>query len=265
MAWVSTETDFDPDALGLPVVGIAADFGRQGAGEHHHSMGQLLFTQIGCVSISLHGQRCMLPPGRVVWIPPYTAHRAEMKGVVGYRSIYLNADAFPTLPRNVAVFETTELLRAAMERVARAAFDTDWKSGKSAAILTVCLNEIDSAQQAPTVLQWPVDSRLRCALTDDLPPALNVLAKGVGASEKTIGRIFLRETGLSYRQWRQQWRLLKSIELLTKYPMLTPVTQALGFSSDSAFIAFFRKMTGHAPKQYMSLSNRPASGSESVN
>ena len=50
MAWVSTETDFDPDALGLSVVGIAADFGRQGAGEHHHSMGQLLFTRFGCVS-----------------------------------------------------------------------------------------------------------------------------------------------------------------------------------------------------------------------
>lgn len=35
-------------------------------------------------------------------------------------------------------------------------------------------------------------------------------ARTGGASEKTISRIFRRETGLSYQQWRQQWRLIKA-------------------------------------------------------
>jgi AraC-like DNA-binding protein len=49
-----------------------------------------------------------------------------------------------------------------------------------------------------------------------MPPMLKSLAEETGAVEKTITRIFKKETGLSYQEWRQQWRLQRSIELLVE-------------------------------------------------
>jgi len=56
---------------------------------------------------------------------------------------------------------------------------------------------------------------------------------------------------MSYQQWRQQWRLIKSVELLAKKYRNSDIAQALGFASDSAFVSFFRKMTGKTPGEYM--------------
>jgi AraC-like DNA-binding protein len=254
MAWLSSDTIFDPDRLGLSVIGIAAELGRHDSGEHQHTMGQLLFAERGCMSITLQKRFCILPPTRAAWIPPHTSHRVEMAGVVGYRSIYLDVTRIKTLPENVDVLETNPLLRAALDRIATAKFDTDWQEGPMANILVVCIDEIRLARRQPTILKLPFDRCLANFPSNELPPSLKELATGIGASEKTISRIFQRETGLNYQQWRQQWRLLKAIELLTKRDSLSAVASDLGFASDSAFVAFFRKMTSLPPRVYMSAS-----------
>ncbi|MFE8730360.1 helix-turn-helix domain-containing protein, partial [Aeromonas hydrophila] len=94
-------------------------------------------------------------------------------------------------------------------------------------------------------LPLPTDPRLGDWLQqlkrgDALPERLNQLAGQIGASDKTIGRIFMRETGMSYQAWRQQWRLLRGMELLAEGQSISRISSALEFSSDSAFISFFR-------------------------
>ena len=62
-----------------------------------------------------------------------------------------------------------------------------------------------------------------------------------------MSRIFKAETGMSYQDWRQQWRLMKAIELLATPLPVSEVAHQLNFSSDSAFIAFFKQQTGKTP------------------
>ena len=78
------------------------------------------------------------------------------------------------------------------------------------------------------------------------PPFLNVLSGEVGAGEKTISRIFIKETGLSYQEWRLQWRLHRAIELLSEGRTVGETAFELSFSSDSAFCRFL-KQTGATP------------------
>jgi AraC-like DNA-binding protein len=56
---------------------------------------------------------------------------------------------------------------------------------------------------------------------------------------------------MTYQQWRQQWRLLKAIELLSGARSVSEVAHNLAFSSDSAFIAFFKKQTGQTPLSFI--------------
>ena len=69
-------------------------------------------------------------------------------------------------------------------------------------------------------------------------------------STKTVSRLFKAETGMSYQAWRQQWRLLRAMDLLADNLQVSQVSDKLEFSSDSAFISFFKQHTGHTPSNF---------------
>lgn len=172
MAWLDAHATFDADSYRAPVIGIAATLGDHDSGLHQHQRGQLLFTRQGCTRITLAQQLCLLPPSRAAWIPPGVSHRAVMQHSVDYRSIYLTAELCAELPQHVCVIEVSPLLRAVLEPIATADFDTDWQQGKFAHLLGLCLSEIAEAAQQPMLLPLPRDKRLAPLLTkpERLPP-----------------------------------------------------------------------------------------------
>jgi AraC-like DNA-binding protein len=100
----------------------------------------------------------------------------------------------------------------------------------------------------------PSDRRLANLTShpDRKPPELQVLEEALGASAKTITRIFQKETGMGY----QQWRLMRAIELLATGRSITYTAAELEFSSGSVFISFFRKMLGTTPTSYLNRSQQ---------
>ncbi|HWH86399.1 MAG TPA: helix-turn-helix transcriptional regulator [Pseudomonas sp.] len=253
MAWLDAHSTFDADSFTAPVIGLASTLGQHDSGVHRHQRGQLLYTRQGCIRITLAQQLCLLPPSRAAWIPAGVSHRAVMQQSVDYRSIYLIADLCSELPQQVCVIEVSPLLRAVLEPMATAAFATEWQQGRFAHLLGLCLSEIAEAARQPMLLPLPQDKRLAPLLATParLPPPLHVLEHQIGASSRTIGRIFQRETGMGYQQWRQQWRLMRAIELLATGRSLSYCAYELGFASDSAFIAFFKSLTGSTPGQWL--------------
>ncbi|ENV9332992.1 TPA: AraC family transcriptional regulator [Klebsiella aerogenes] len=253
MAWLSADASFDPDTLNTPLIGVQATLnGDHDDGLHHHQMGQMLFTRQGCIRLTLNDGAllCMLPPTRAAWIPAGVTHRAEMQYIVDYRSVWFATTSYPQLPRQPAILNVTPLLRELLERISASPWDTDWRQSPARHLAALCVAEIGAAKQEPMMLTLPQDKRLRHLNGNAQPPLLQQLAAQCGAGEKTISRLFQRETGMSYQQWRQQWRLMKAVELLSCGQRITDVAQALEFASDSAFIYFFRTQTGKTPGQY---------------
>jgi len=251
MAWLSPSDSFNVDQLSQPVVGIASRLVQHDSGWHSHGRGQLLFAIAGSIRINLPNATSILPPIRVAWIPQATPHRVTIRSEVDYRSIYLDEMHVASPFAGVSIVAMTPLLREVFERISFQAFDTDWSQGPAANLLAVCLDELASAQHEPMLLRVPSDPRLSRLDIEDLPPGLEVLSHRVGATARTISRIFRRETGMSYQMWRQNWRLLRAVDLLASGMSITRVASELGFASDSAFIAFFRQMTGETPRRYI--------------
>lgn len=105
------------------------------------------------------------------------------------------------------------------------------------------------------MLPLPQDARLRevCQGLEDA--TLRQLGLGewgerLGVSEKTLSRLFLRETGLSFRVWRQRQRLLDALTPLEQGERVTDVALACGYDSLSAFIAAFRRQFGATPGEF---------------
>ncbi|OBU86175.1 AraC family transcriptional regulator [Chromobacterium subtsugae] len=248
MAWIPADQAFDADGFDAPMIGIAADMGVHDSGRHCHRRHQLLFAAAGCITIELADTLCLLPPSRAAWIPAGTAHRVRMRGVVAYRSLYFAVDLpFPAPP--LQVVEVNPLLREVIERMAWWPWDLPAERQRS--LLAVFGEELQAARGENWRLPFPADARLASWLDGvrggAQPPRLNQLADAVGASERTISRIFIRDTGMSYQAWRQQWRLLRAMEMLADGMGTSETAQRLAFASDSAFIAFFRQHTGATP------------------
>ncbi|WP_371135039.1 helix-turn-helix domain-containing protein [Thalassospira sp.] len=75
-------------------------------------------------------------------------------------------------------------------------------------------------------------------------------SKHCGASSRTLARLFLRETGMPFRDWRQKLRLLHALEKLANNRPVTEIALDLGYDNTSAFIAMFRKAMGTTPGSY---------------
>jgi AraC-like DNA-binding protein len=62
--------------------------------------------------------------------------------------------------------------------------------------------------------------------------------------------LFQQETHLSLGKWRQQLRLMRSLQLLAAGEKITHAALEAGYSTPSAFIAMFRKALGTTPGRY---------------
>lgn len=83
------------------------------------------------------------------------------------------------------------------------------------------------------------------------PISLNDIAKAVALSPCYLSRLFAKEAGISVKDYILEMKIEKAQNML-KYSEATSaeIAQFLSFSSQSHFIATFRRITGTTPKKY---------------
>ncbi|MFB2651610.1 AraC family transcriptional regulator [Shewanella seohaensis] len=253
MAFIQPEQQFNPDALDNLVIGIAAEIGEHDSGVHQHRNAQLLYSSAGCMRFNLADTQVVLPPTRAAWLPAGVVHQVTMRDVVAYRSLYFEPETVASLPDKVTIFHVNPLLKALIDTMSFWPWDKPRHSQHNAFALLI--EELLHADAQNLSLPLPKDKRLQTWLKQlqqqqIIPASLQNMAIEIGASERTISRIFSNETGMAYQAWRQQWRLLSAIEQLAAGASVAQVGFNLQFSSDSAFISFFKQYTGTTPAQY---------------
>ena len=145
--------------------------------------------------------------------------------MVAYRPLYFQPGA--RLPNEMAVLAVNPLLRDHR----RMALWPLGQAGSGNLHTGIIEEELAQAPRESWQLPLPSDGRLTGWLReikrgDTLPRRAQPAGRTGGASDKTIGRIFMRETGMSYRAWRQQWRLLRAMELLAEAEPISRVAAA---------------------------------------
>lgn len=220
---------------------------------HRHHWGQLIYAGAGVMRVNAGGTLWIVPPARAVWVPAEAEHQIHGLGDFAMRTLYFPTAMLDPLPDECCAIDVQPLLRElVLELVERCPIDEADEAGMR--MSRVALDLIAQAGVLPLQLPLPRDPRaLRLAerLQDDpaSPAELPELAGEAGASARTIQRLFLAETGLSFSQWRQRLRLLHGATLLGGGMSVTNAALDAGYSGTSGFVAAFRKHFGFTPSR----------------
>ncbi len=211
--------------------------------------------------VAAESQVWIVPTQRGVWIPAQFVHSIECSGPVAMRTLYVRPDLAESLPDSCQVLHVSPLLRELILDIV----DQGSLEDRDEVQLRLARVLVDRLQQAPKVsleVILPKDGRAR-QLADRIlanpsgTEPLNALAEGVGASARTLERIFRKETGCTVGRWRQQARLLHAVRLLAEGLSVNRVAMDAGYESTSAFITMFKKALGQTPGQFRELSGKP--------
>lgn len=241
--------------LPSPVTTLVYEFAHGHAiPEHFHPEDQLVYASAGVMTVRTSQGTWVVPAQRAVWIPARTPHSIVMSGRVSMRTLYLRARMVRRLPRACCVVNVSSLLQ---ELILHACSypKLSRRSKMQAHLIDVLLDQLETVQSIPLQLPNPSDARaVRVAEILQRSPAgsrsLDLACKQAGASKRTVERLFRDETRMSLGRWRQQLRLMKSLQQLAAGEKIVHAALEAGYSTPSAFIAMFRKTLGTTPRRY---------------
>ena len=229
---------------------------------HRHPWAQLAYCASGIVQVSAAAPDSatgevtyIVPPSRAVWIAPGALHSVHVLEDAQFRTLYIDASVTPPGWTGCRVLVVSPLLRALVPALDVA----DLIPEREHLLTALVLDELRSAAIQELGVPLPPaqtgDKRLRalCEAVLRAPAERATLAQwaaDVGASERTMARLFREQLGTSYQQWRQQAVLAHALPLLARGMPVSHVAAASGYASDSAFTAMFKAAMGQPPSQF---------------
>jgi len=116
---------------------------------------------------------------------------------------------------------------------------------------------LHQAEDSATFIPLPHEPRCRRAADIVLGDPtgshkIEMLAREVGTSARTLSRLFASETQLSFKSWCQRARIAAAIERLSMDANVSvkQLASDLGYASVPAFSHAFRQVTGKTPTEF---------------
>lgn len=234
-----------PDAL---VVDLGA---RDGFDWHAHDHHQLALATRGVVLLAVDDAVWVLPPSRALWIPCGIRHAVTASVDATMLGLYIEPGRCPLAFTGPTVVEATGLLGALARHLSRA----DLGPGERARAEAVLWDLMRPLPVTAIPVPMPGDDRARrvadgllADVTDER--TLPDWGRQVGASARTLARLFVAETGMTFARWRTNARLAAALPLLAEGLGVGAVARRVGYAAPSAFVAAFRREVGTTPGGY---------------
>lgn len=218
---------------------------------HSHREHQLAFASRGLLVMGAGGRTWVLPRSRALWIPAGVPHSVSTRGETTMLGVYVPPERCPLGWSETTAVDATGLVGELVLHLA----GTDLRGAgrrRAEAVLWDVMTPLD-VSVLPTPM--PTDERaLRVAEALLADPAddrdLAAWGREVGASSRTLARLFTVETGLTFGRWRTNARLAAALPHLAAGAGVAVTARRVGYATPSAFVAAFRRELGTTPTRY---------------
>jgi AraC-like DNA-binding protein len=251
----SCSADFDPDRSDRPVVALHLDFSDYEAEvpRHQHRQGQLILALHGAVTCTAASGIWIVPPDCGIWIPGSVPHSNQVTANARLSYLFVEPDLV-ALPKQCCTLSVSPMLREMILRLADVP-GSQGPDGHLDRLARVLLDELalmpNQGLELP-VSDHPKVAAIATALTAEPGDRRTVgeWAAHVAVSERSLKRLMVEETGLTFGQWRRQLHLVIALRELAAGATVQRVSSDLGYESATAFIVMFKKALGTTPARY---------------
>jgi AraC-like DNA-binding protein len=217
-------------------------------GAHEHEDHQILWAPTGVAHVEVGDDRWVLPPTQALWIPGGVVHEVRAARTAVLHSLYFWPGACPIEAPAPRAVEVTPLTAELLDLVGAPGVAPTLRAHAEALLLGL----LEPVRAPVVTLRQPRDDRARGVadgLLADPRDGRDLAAWGreVGASSRTLARLFLAETGMTFADWRMRMRVRASLDHLAAGAPVAVAAGEVGYRSPSAFAAAFARVTGRTP------------------
>jgi AraC-like DNA-binding protein len=246
---------FDPDSLDSLVTAVLVE--TSGKNDelpmHVHRKGQMVIALRGSVMCRSPSGWWIVPPNGAVWIPggiPHSNHASDFAKLY----VICIAPDVADLPRECRSFTITPLIRELIHSLARLSPHYP-KEGSTSRLARVLLDQL--TQLAPDDVFLPISDNHRLqqiasSLLDNPADRSTIAEWGRrhAMSERTLARLVLNETGMTFGRWRERLHIIIALQRLSAGASVHAVSLELGYEGPNSFITMFKKTMGQSPGKF---------------
>ncbi|MFJ2618398.1 helix-turn-helix domain-containing protein [Glutamicibacter sp. NPDC087344] len=215
---------------------------------HRHAEHELIWSVRGTVTMFVEGRRWSVTPGVGLWIPGGMVHEGYAQRDTAVRITYFSPEMWskdwtspcpvtihPALRELLVHLKTAQLSERDRQRAQQVCIDM-LNVAHTVELDVPLLRDPRVTPLVNTVLYDPADDR-----------PLEQWAVDLNMTSRTLSRVFAAEISMSFTRWRRLVRMREAMALLGDGMNVKQVSRRVGYSTTSAFVAAFRKVTGYTP------------------
>lgn len=220
---------------------------------HRHDVHELLWGTQGMLTVETTDGFFAVPAMLGLWIPAGVTHAVQSADGTGFYCTFVDAVVDEALVRRTTAVAVPPAVRELLVHLSVQGMDPRVRAHAEQLVVEM-LEPVDAG---PMVLPMPDDPRLariaRSLLEDPSDDrSLEEWGREVAVSVRNLSRLFHRETGMTFAQWRIHARIRVAVGLLSTGLPVGVVSRRVGYATPSAFVQSFRRVLGHTPGWYVS-------------
>jgi AraC-like DNA-binding protein len=240
----------------LPIIPLALDvFETQCASKHSHPRAQLIYSCNGTMRVTVENHVWMVSSRQAIWVPSMYEHHVTFLKNNHIRNLFIDPSVLGNLPNTCFALDVSSFLREIILKIVTIDdnYQMDSVEGR---IIQVALDELTTIKSTNCFLPISNEPRLKKVMDELInntsdKRTVEEFASLACTTSRTLSRLFIKEVGMTFVNWRKQIRMMEAIERLEKGIPIAQIALELGYNSTSSFIEVFRKEFGVSPSNYL--------------
>ncbi|WP_440054700.1 AraC family transcriptional regulator [Pseudoalteromonas sp. T1lg65] len=222
---------------------------------HSHRWGQLTYLSDAVMTVQTPQGTFVIQPQQALWIPPNLEHETFCRYGGHFRSVYIDEKYADLLGDSAKCIVVDNLLKEIILEICT------WQENYEQTpyverFIQVFIDQIEQAPTSAFFIPKAEEPRLQAIVTELYSnPGCNLTlaqwGERVGASSRTLNRLFDKCFAMSFSQWKQRLRAIRAVEMLAAGETQQAIAEQLGYESSSAFNTAFKKVFNQPPARYM--------------
>jgi AraC-like DNA-binding protein len=223
--------------------------------QHTHETGQFAYVWRGSGLLEIENHTWLLPPKHGFWIPANCRHSfSTLRASVMTFLYFADGPGIP-LPSHATVLAVDSLCVGLLSALRELEQEVGGEAAEKDRLFCVLRDRVARLPRCREIVANMLDPRLApiVAAVFEEPTRNHTLAgwaRAVGATERTLVRLFRHTFGMTFLQWRQRILMNEALRRLQAGKSVSVVALDLGYSTPSAFSHAFHAATGVPPSRF---------------